>query len=111
MLEFTMGGKQERAPIQILTQFLYWHHYYGDTRPGMALEQALHPTTICECLPAGAPHITHNDAREVASIFHRLAPDGLADWLEDIKSLKDYGDQNVLLIAAAADLSARRKGN
>lgn len=104
-----MGGKQERVPEQIRTKFLYWHHYYGDTRPGMALEQALHPMTIGECLPAVAPHITHNDAREVAWIFQNLAPESLAGWLEDIKSLKNYGDQNVLLIAAAADLSAHRK--
>lgn len=104
-----MGGKQERVPEQIRTQFLDWNHFFGETRPGMALEQALHPRSIGECLPAGAPHITHNDAREVAWIFQHLAPDSLADWLEDIKSLKDYGDPNVLLIAAAADLSARRR--
>lgn len=104
-----MGGKQERAPVQILTKFLNWNHFFGETRPGMALEQALHPRSIGECLPAGAPHITHNDAREVVWIFQHLTPDGLAGWLEDTKSLKAYGDQNVLLIAAAADLSARRK--
>lgn len=32
-------------------------------------------------------------------------------WFEDIKCLKAYSDQNVLLFAAAADLSLRGAGN
>lgn len=108
----------QRIPVMITREYLKWSGVFWndgtgkrnpDVRSRMALAQTLHPKSLKDCLQAGQTHITHRDAREVIFIFENLLPDTLDDWLANVKELGDGGDESVRIIAAAADLSARRR--
>ena len=64
----------QRVPVMVVSEYLKWHHHFGQKDGRKALEQALHHTSLSECLPPDTIYISHDDAREVVWIFEKLLP-------------------------------------